>query len=36
MKGTAEYLELALKLEMWATFEENQELKADFEKQSAA
>ncbi|HTD85790.1 MAG TPA: hypothetical protein VK850_04375 [Candidatus Binatia bacterium] len=33
---TAEYLELALKFEMLATFEENPKLKADFEQQSAA
>ena len=36
MKTTAEYLELALKFEMLATFEEDQKLKANFEKQSAA
>ena len=33
---TAEYLELALKFEMLATFEENAKLKADFEQQSVA
>lgn len=33
---TAEYLELALKFEMLATFEENPKLKVDFEQQSAA
>lgn len=36
MKTTADYLELALKFEMLATFEENEELKAGFEKQSEA
>jgi hypothetical protein len=36
MKTTAEYLELALKFELLATFEENLSLKADLEKQSAA
>jgi hypothetical protein len=36
MKSTAEYLELALKFEMLATFEENLKLKAEFEKQSVA
>ena len=33
---TAEYLELALKFEMLAAFEENPKLKADFEQQSVA
>ena len=36
MKTTAEYLELALKFELLASFEENPSLKADLEKQSAA
>ena len=36
MKTTAEYLELALKFELLASFEENPSLKADLEKQSTA
>jgi hypothetical protein len=36
MKTTAEYLELALKFELLATFEENPKLKAELEQQSLA
>jgi hypothetical protein len=36
MKTSADYLDLAIQFDLWATLEENPKLKADLEKQAAA